>query len=387
MTQLYDPYSDAAHEDPYPFYTSLRENYPVYHNPDRGIWALSRFEDVKAAARDWKTFSSDEGVEIEGYAKFFGAGDIVDMDPPRHDQLRKVVSARFNPSQIAALEPTIRAQAESLTDALAGSSKADLARDFAIPLPASVFSHMLGLPVDEWSMVFDWFSTMMDRPPGQDRPSDAAHAAKTSLQAYFGDCIAERRGRDTDDILGDVARAEAQGAILLDEVPGLCTLLLAAGMETTASLLTNALALLARNPDQRAALRDLEWSVPPKAIEEFLRFESPVQWLGRVTTRDIDMHSVTIPAHERVLLLFAAANRDPRRFEDPERFDLSREPERHLAFGEGIHHCLGAPLARLEARVGLEALLKRIPDYEIDGPVTRYHAHHIRGLASLPVAF
>lgn len=388
VTQLYDPYSNAAREDPYPLYSTLREKHPVYNNPEREFWALSRFDDVLSAARDWRTFSSSEGVEMGRYARFFGPGDIVDRDPPRHDQLRKIVGRRFAPSNVAALEPAIRVQAEVLTNKLAGSSQADLAQDFAMPLPINMISELLGLPRDDQGMVFGWVSTMQDRSPGEDRLSDAAHAAMSSVQAYFKELVDWRKknGRG-DDILGDIAEAARNREVLSDEVPGLCMVLLVAGMETTASLLTNALLLLERHPDQRAGLRELEWRIPSAAIEEFLRFESPVQWLGRVTTREVELHSVTIPAGERVLLLFAAANRDARRFEDPERFDLCRAPDRNLAFGEGIHHCLGAPLARLEARVGLETLLKRIPEYRVNGPVKRYKSHLIRGLASLPVAF
>jgi cytochrome P450 len=370
-------------DDPYPVYRELRQRHPLYHNADRGFWTLSRWTDVQATARDWRRFSSREGSDIDVGADFFGPGDFIATDPPKHSRLRAVFKDMFSPRAVARLEPTIRGQIDQLLDPFLEQGGGEFVTDVASRLPLGVVLGMLGFPASEGVEVMPLMNDVLVRTPGSSEVPEQATRALHALEEWIADAAAQRRRHRGDDILSTIVGAVQAGDVLSDEVVGSCTLLLLAGWETTSVLATNSMWLLAQHPGQRARLADQPERIP-EAIEEILRFESPAQQHMRVTTEDIELHGATIPAGDRVVLLWASANRDERRWPAADEFDLERQTKRNLAFGEGIHHCLGAPLARLEGRILLEQLLARTPEFEVD-EAERFPGVVIRGISRLHV--
>jgi len=378
-------------DDPYPVYRRLRDQAPVYHNPERDMWALSRFDDVHAAGRDWETFSSSAGGTgndaDDTYQIFLPAGDVAAADPPLHTRLRGALRLAFSPSQIRLrFEDAARTRAISLLNEFADARAADFARDFARPLPAHVMFTWFGFPDDDHPQLLEWFSGMLNRTIGQRALPASTIAARDRMRAYVEAAAAERRVSPREDLLGFVVEAQKRGELTPDEVIGSSMLLFIAGIVTTSGLISNSLLHLVRFPEQRALLRS-EPERFPAAIEELLRFDAPIQSLIRTTTREVEIDGTTIPSGAYVNLIWASANRDERRWSDPDRLDIAREPVRHVAFGEGIHHCLGAPLARLEGRIALEELLKRIPEYAVAGDIVRVRTPTDRALERLPVEF
>lgn len=384
---VYDPFSPATVENPYPTYRILRDNFPVYLNEELGVWAVSRFEDVQQVARDWKAFSSARGVDLDNTnQELSGPGNFLEMDPPRHDELRKIVRNIFTPKSMQSHEGWVRGKAEELAAGFVERGTADLAEEFSSRLPLLMACHLLGFPEEDSELMGRLFREAFQRTPGTGGIPSHAVDANAKMQDYFMEAIAERRKRPREDVLSQVVTAEIGGEQLEEETTGMCFLLFAAAIETTSSLISNSLLALGRHPDERAKLIEDPSSIS-SAIEELLRYDSPIQHLERTTTRPVEMYGRTIPEGAWVVLLFGSANRDERVFDDPDRLDVTRQIKRHLAFGEGIHHCLGAPLARLEARVALETLLPRIREYEVLGPVKRLSKQNLRGLVSLPVVF
>jgi cytochrome P450 len=376
-------------DDPYPLYRRMRDAGPLYHDAARGIWAFTRFDDVQAASRDWETFSSQAGGtgndHDDTYQLFLPAGDIAATDPPLHTRLRGALRLAFSPSRIQAqFEADVRATATELIGRFAGEGRADLALGFARPLPALVMFTWLGFPAADHPRLLELFTRMLDRVPGERALPGTALSARDQMREYVGAAADQRRRAPTDDLMGFLVRAEQSAEISRDELVGATMLLFIAGIVTTSGLISNSLLHLDRFPDQQELVRR-EPDRLPVAIEELLRFDAPIQTLGRTATRDVLDYGTVIPAGAPVSLVWASANRDERRWPDPDRLDLTRAPQRHVAFGEGIHHCLGAPLARLEARIAFEEFFRRIPAYAVVGPVERISTPTDRGLEHLPV--
>jgi hypothetical protein len=385
-TPAFDPFAEVMPDDPYPMFKELRDDAPVYHNRDRNFWALSRYDDVKDASRDWEAFTSRHGVEQDRWGKLLKVSSFIGEDPPGHDQLRNIVRKHFAPKSIQALSVTVEDIADRLLAEAMVEGRADLAADFAWPLGVSVLCELLGLPVADRPQMQRWLDEMLWREPGNmEIPTLARRSAKRARQ-YFSEIIASLSDPiDGEDLLSTLLCAERAGRLTIDELLDLCGLLFVAATDTVASVVSNALFLFGTQREQRdRLLADLD--LLPAAIEEIVRFEAPVQFLARKTTNSLSLHGVEIPADEWVLLLHGAANRDERRFKDAEHFDIRREHQRHLGFGDGIHFCLGAPLARLQAEVAIALVMRRIPGYEI-ADIERYPGYNVRGISKLLVSY
>jgi cytochrome P450 len=380
----YSPFSPEVQADPYPVYRHLRDHAPLYRSSQHGFWALSRYDDVIAVSRDWERFSSSFGVDIDDTGSEFGHGNFLEEDPPLHDVLRGVVRSEFIPKNLrAALEPFVRQEVERIVADLKTRPAVDFARELAWELPILVVSRLMGFPEEDRDRLRQWEETFALRIPTLDRLPPFALRAGSALRSYFGGLIAERRAQPEDDLVTKIATAKPDGASTGDPALGMVFILFVAAIETTASLITQSLRLLAEHPDQREWLAE-NVTATPQAVEEVLRYEAPVQNLKRTTLNDVELLGEALPKGSTVLLLTGSANRDERRFPDPDVFDISREPKRHLAFGEGIHHCIGAPLARLEGQVVLETVLSEMPDYRLVGTPTRLPNNIVRGYLSLP---
>lgn len=379
----YDPFDGMLQGDPYPVYTALRSVAPVYFSDRHQFWALSRHEDVIAVMRDWESFSTASGVDIDGTGAAYGSGDFLEEDPPRHDVLRAVVRAHFVPKRLRAhMEDSVRAEVARLLANVRDSGPVDLAAELAWPLPVAVGTRLLGIPSADRSLLLGLQRRLAERTPGDREVPPDARAAGAELRAYFDDLIGRRRAEPRDDIVTSIAVANPDGRPIGDDAVGLLFLLFVASMETTASSIANAVVLLARHPDQLEWLTSNVDSVD-SAIEEVLRYEAPVQVTKRVATREVVLHGQTVAEGTDVFLVLASANRDERRYEQPDDFDIRREPLRHLAFGDGIHHCLGAPLARLELRILLEEIATARSSVSLVGEGKRLSSHFIRGFAEL----
>jgi cytochrome P450 len=377
-------------DDPYPTYRRLREEAPLYHNAERDFWAFTRHEDVQRAARDWATYSSGSsaGNDLDDGAELFQpAGDLAGTDPPDHERIRAVLHPAFKPGEVRArFEPVVRAAVNRLIDRFADRGSADFARELARPLPAEMVCGWLGFPSEDHPYLTDLFGKMLTRDPGQVALPAGVLAARDDMHAYIRIAAAQRRTAPRDDLLSLMVAAQGEQRLSNDELLGICVLLFMAGITTTQGLISNSLFHLDRFPDQQALLRR-EPDRMAFAVEELLRFEAPLQTLARTATRAVEAYDRVIPKGARVGLVWASANRDERVWDEPDRLDITRTPTRHVAFGEGIHHCIGAPLARLEARVAFEELFKRIPGYAVIGPTERGSTPSDRLFESLPVEF
>ena len=386
---VYDPYAYEIHEDPYPTYARLREEAPVYRNELRNFWALSRHEDVMAAFRDSERFSNAQGVSIDPAASGPHAHrtmSFLAMDPPQHGRMRGLVSRAFTPRRVAEMESGIRdLTLRHLGPALDGGAF-DFVADVAAKVPMDVISEMVGVPDADRMELRRLSDLLVHREEGVTDVPPAGVEAALTLVVYYADLIADRRAHPGTDLISALCAAEVDGDRLTDdEITSFLFLMVVAGNETTTKLLAHAWYWAWRNPDERAkAFRDsprvTDW------VEETLRYDTSSQMLARVTTTDVELHGVTIPRGDRVLLLAGSANRDHRAFPDPDVFDFDSDREAGIAsFGVGRHFCMGASLARLEARVVLEELVSRVRSYEIDEAGTsRVHSVNVRGFATLP---
>ncbi len=360
---LYDPLAPDFGHRAYDVYRTLRDEHPVYHDARRDQWVLSRFADVHAVLNDTATYSSEDTSISQGLLPM-----IQQLDPPRHDRLRALVSRAFTPRRIAEIEPRAREIAVELLDGLQGAGRTDLLKDFARHLPSRVIGEMIGVPADRIGVFLELTEAMVEAPDDASKPAEEHdRSAAVAIYEEFGRLIDERRRDPRDDLMSALLDAEIEGRGLTpEELLGFCFLLIVAGNDTTTNLIANGAVLLARHPDQRALLAR-EPDRLPVAIEEMLRFETPTQALPRRVTVETKLHGVTLPAGSIVSLLWGSANRDDREFREPERFDVTRSVRRHLALGHGAHYCLGANLARLEARVAFEEILSRNPNFELHG--------------------
>ena len=383
----FNPFSDETQDDPYPIYRRLRDEAPCYRDRELGFFALSRFEDCWNAALDWRTFSSSAGpsMELSGEGEDFS---LIGMDPPRHTTMRNLVSRGFTPRRIAALEPAIRELTRSYLEPLQEGSSCEFQETLGARLPMAVLCQLIGIPQEMSEAICEWSNLSLHREPGQALPPPAAMEADRNLREYLNELLQERKHHRREDVLSILIDAEVDGGGGLsdDEIVAFLNLLAAAGNETTTKLIGNAIVLLAQHTEQRASLCERPENIS-QALEEILRFESPSQNTGRITLRDVDLHGKRIPAGSRVMLITGAACRDEREYPDPDRFDITRTFERSLFFGHGHHVCLGKSLARLEARVVLEELLKRFPRYELEpAGLERTHQSHVRGFSKITIS-
>ncbi len=310
---VYNPFAYAMHEDPYPTYERMREEAPVYHNPELGFWALTRFDDVLNGYRDWETFTSTGGIAL-GDAGSGTTPSMIGMDPPDQTKLRKLAVRAFSPTRVAALEQRVRRLTTRFLDSFVEQGECDLIARFAALLPSDVISTLLGAPPEHHNDLRIWTATLLTREDGRADLPPAAHEAQANLVGCFQELISEKRKRPGEDLISALIATELEGRRLSDfEILGFCTLLITGGNETTEKLIANTVHQLARHPDQRAEILANPDRIRA-AVEESLRFRSPTQYMVRTTTRDVEMHGATIPEGKQVMLMIGAGNHDPRRF-------------------------------------------------------------------------
>ena len=371
---VYDPSTPEFQDEIWDVYRTMRDEYPLYRDPGGGFFALSRFEDVWEASHDWETFSN---VVAEANSLL---PQMIFMDPPRHTALRRLVSRAFTPRRVAQVEPFARETSRRLVAGVAEHGGCEVHHEFAAVVPSLVIAKLIGVPSEHIGEFRAWTGSFIEI-TGRDDYAEAA----ANIYQLFARLLAERHRAPADDLMTALLDAEVDGQRLSEEeLLGFCLLLILAGNDTTSSLIGSGIALLARDADQRALLV-ADPSLWPNAVEELNRVESPTQALSRTATRDVTLHGGTIPAGSRVMLLWGAANHDEREFPEPERFDARRQFSRHLAFSHGVHSCLGANLARIEARVALEEWHARFPDYELDGEPVRARSIWARAHSRIPV--
>jgi hypothetical protein len=394
----FNPFRPAFRENPYATYARLRASTPVYRSRVLGGWILSRYEDIAGVLQDsafsverqhsklfrrLQPFRGMEPAFVEAITR-----NLLMLDPPDHTRLRRLVGRAFTPRMVAALRPRIEALVGELLDAAAARPASDFIADVASPLPVVVICELLGVPVSDRDALKQWsdqLATLLDPLQG-DGGVEALEQTYDEVSAYFRRLFAERRKTPRDDLISGLVAVEDGGDVLSEaELLSLVALLLAAGHETTTNLLGNAVLALQANPAERRRLIDDPGLIEP-AVEEFLRYDSPVQLTDRVALRDCEVAGTRVRAGEIVALLLGAANRDPAIFADPDRLDVGRRYNPHLAFSQGVHFCLGAALARLEAQCAIAALLARFPGFEAPAVAPpRRRSLVLRGVTTLPL--
>ena len=389
---VFSPYDYAVHEDPYPFYARLRDEAPVYHNAELDFWALSKYSDVREAFRAPEVFSSAQGVSLDPAAygpHAYKTMSFLAMDDPRHARLRRLVSKGFTSRRVDSLGQGIEKISRQYWDEClqrAGDGESiDFVDDYAGKLPMDVISDLMGVPEADRAELRRLADLVMHREEGvQDVPQDSMVAAM-DLITYYQGMVAERRRSRTEDLTSALIDAEIDGEHLdEDEILSFLFLMVVAGNETTTKLLANALFWGHEYPEQSRLVLD-DPSLAPQWVEETLRFDTSSQMVLRTTTTDTTIRGVTIPADEKVLLLIGSANRDHELFPDGDVYDLSRDTSASLSFGQGPHFCLGAHLARLEARIALDMIARSVTGYELLPGAERVHSSNVRGFAHLPM--
>ncbi len=396
----YDPYDYTIDADPYPVWKRLRDEAPLYHNEQLGFYALSRYDDVLEGLLDHETFVSGHGITLEMISdEPIGIPMMIMMDPPDHTTLRKLVHRAFTPRRVASLEPRIREICGDLLDPLVGTAEFDYVVDYAGMIPPTVILALLGFPPGFAAEFRKTVDDSMHYEAGRDvsgaavrrRDVDAVSELGSGLFALLPELMEKRRTDPQDDLISALVHTEIEEdgrtRTLTDaEIFGFVQLLATAGSETVVRLLGFAGVELARHPDQR----DLLLADPlliENAVEETLRYEAPSPIQGRWVARDIELHGTLVPRGSKMALLNASADRDERHFADPDRFDVQRTIDRHLAFGYGTHFCIGSALARLEARVAIEETLTRFPRWSVDeSRIQRIHTTTVRGYTNVPMS-
>ena len=387
----FNPFDTAVMADPYPYYRRMREEDPVHWNDTVRAWFLTRHADVVELLRDDR-FSADRTRSERfrpppPHRRRPGRSMLV-LDPPDHTRLRNLVNKAFTPRTVERLRPRVEAIAAEILDRIDDGDGFDLVRDFAYPLPVIVIAEMLGVPAADRAAFQQWSAVLVRGldPLVSDEEQAVVFDARDALLDYLRGVLIQRRREPQDDMLTSLIAAEENGDIFSEgELLAMCNLLLVAGHETTVNLLGNGALALLENPDQLDRLRR-DPDLIGTAVDELLRYTSPVQWTGRVAAAEIELGGRTIQPPQSVIGILGAANRDPQVFPDPDRLDLGRHPNPHVAFGRGIHFCLGAPLAHLEAEVAMPMLLERFPRLRMAGKPEQRPTWVLRGLRRLPVA-
>jgi cytochrome P450 len=389
----YDPFDIEIDKDPYPVWKRMRDEAPLWRNDKLDFYAVSRFEDVERCMIDWDTYRSGRGSTLEFIQMNIQMppGMILMEDPPLHDAHRGVLSRVFTPKKMNALEPKVRDFCARSLDPLVGSGQFDFIADLGAQMPMLTIGMLLGIPEQQQVAMRDAFAASMKLQDGEvvvPTPNDFL----TVGGAMFAEYVDWRASHPSDDLTTELLNAEFEDEtgttrrMTREEVLNFVMLLSGAGNETTTRLISWAAKLLGEHPDQRAALRE-DRSLMQRAIEEILRYEAPSPVQARWVTRDVEHHGTTVPKDSVMVVLNGAANRDERRFPDPDRFDIRRNDGPHLSFGHGIHFCLGAALARLEGRIAIDEVLNRFPNWEIDWEnAVQAHTPNVRGWDKLPAS-
>jgi cytochrome P450 len=394
---LFNPLTPEFHANPYPFYRRLRETDPV-HLSALGLWILTRYDDCVTSLRDPR-FGRDgfEAILAAQYGEESETGrlprSMLFRDPPDHTRLRSLVNRAFTPRVIEGMRGQIQAVVDRLLDRVEPCGHMDVIADLAYPLPVTVICDMLGVPVDDHERIKGWSSDIIRSLDAIGIPSDPSivergRIGRRGIADYFRALLPERRRHPRADLLSSLIAVEEAGDRLSEgELLATCVLLFIAGHETTVNLIGNGLLALLRHPDQLGRLR-AEPGLIGSAVEELLRFDSPVQRTARITNAEVELGGKTIPEGAFVVTAIGAANRDPQHFLDPDRLDIARPDNRHIAFGFGIHFCLGAPLARVEGQLALGTLTQRMPKLQLTGVDLEWReSSTLRGLKALPVEF
>ncbi len=378
---LFGTYALEEIPQTFSWFEEMREQNPVFKDERTRLWQVFRYEDVLSILTDYSRFSS-QAYELTGG---FLSNSLIAKDPPDHRKLRNLVNQAFTPRAVAHLSDRITQITQELLDEVRHKGAMDIVADIAFPLPAKVIAELLGVPGEDWNIFQRW--ARVDSSDAASR-RESGQSMQQEMFSYFTNLLDERRRSPREDLISSLSVAEVDGERLSEpELLSFCTLLLAAGQETTKNLITNAIVCLT---DHRESMERLinEPALIPTGIEEILRFLPPVWFLFRQTKADVELAGQHIPANQVVLAWTASANRDPARFPDPARFDIEREPNRHLAFGHGIHFCVGAPLARLEAKIALPMMLQQLKNLQrVEGVPITVRAGIVFVIGSLPVTF
>lgn len=374
--------------DPFPYYQRMREAAPVFHDEQSGSWHVFRYDDVQRVLSEHATFSSRMRGDDPSEAGHLFESSLITTDPPRHRQLRSLVTQAFTPKAVDALAPRITQLTTELLGGIASLGTADLIQALAVPLPVIVISELMGVPAEDRDRFKQWSDVIVSQTRTGAMNEDH-RATNLEMTAYFLDLIEQRRSRPGNDLISNLLSAEIDGQKLsVVELLGFCSLLLVAGNETTTNLIGNAVLCFTEAPGTIDRLLQ-EPALLPQAIEEVLRFRSPVQSMYRIAVADTTLGEVQIPAGAPLVAWIGSANRDERQFQRAAEFDVDRGQLRHLAFGHGVHFCLGAPLARLEARIALEGILSRLPGLTLapGASLERMDSSIVYGLKALPASW
>jgi cytochrome P450 len=381
----FDPYAIDVQENPYPYYAVLRRDFPLYWCETATCWVLSRYEDIANACNDPTRFSSARGNVLDDDPARMG-NTLGTSDPPKHDQLRALVNAAFMRGRVVEREPQMRAITQEYMDAFFAAGGGDVIQQLTARISTSTICDLLGFERADHVQLKKWVDGLIYRDPVTRQLPPSGHEARAAMAAYAQKTIAARRAEPREDLISALIAAEVEGHKLspVDLMHTVATLL-GAGIESASSFIGNAMLALNEYPEQSDLLAS-DLSKAPTAIEEMLRYDTPTQRFHRTATQDIELHGQTIRAGQSVLVMYGSANRDERKFADPDRFDLARPPGRHLAMGHGVHFCLGAQLAKSMSRIFLEEWFSRTRRFTVlHDQVIRMHSPVFRGLSSMPV--